>query len=278
MNILPLSPSDAVRAADAIEAAAFVDLYDAAPSPMQRQLGLRVETVAGATALFAPGLPTTMFNRVIGVGLWQRADDAQIDALRERYRAAGVGSWWLHLSPLTEPPGLAQQLLAQGWREPARRSWTKVLRSSTPAPAAPTDLHVGPCRDAEVADTTAAIAASFGMPAPIAHWLAALHGRPRWQLFTVADGERPVGGAALFVDGDGGWLGMGAVLPTHRRRGGQLAAMAARIAAAADAGARWVATETGEPVADEPNPSLANMKRAGFVQVASRLNLEPPPA
>ena len=42
------------------------------------------------------------------------------------------------------------------------------------------------------------------------------------------------------------------------------------------AGARHLVTETGEPMGDEPNPSLANMNRCGFVTVASRLNFVGP--
>jgi hypothetical protein len=68
----------------------------------------------------------------------------------------------------------------------------------------------------------------------------------------------------------------GAVRTSHRRRGGQGALMARRIADAVAAGARYLVTETGEPMADEPNPSLANMKRCGFVTVASRLNFVGP--
>jgi hypothetical protein len=33
-----------------------------------------------------------------------------------------------------------------------------------------------------------------------------------------------------------------------------------------------LSTETGESIAGEPNPSLRNIRRAGFVQVCSRLN------
>ena len=67
-----------------------------------------------------------------------------------------------------------------------------------------------------------------------------------------------------------------AVAESHRRRGGQGALMARRIADALAAGCRHITTETGEPVGDEPNPSLDNMFRCGFVTVASRLNFEAP--
>jgi hypothetical protein len=48
--------------------------------------------------------------------------------------------------------------------------------------------------------------------------------------------------------------------------------LAARINAAAAEGCTVLATETGESVAGEANPSLNNIRRAGFVQVCSRLN------
>ena len=41
---------------------------------------------------------------------------------------------------------------------------------------------------------------------------------------------------------------------------------------AADACCTVIATETGESIAGEVNPSLNNIRRAGFVQVCSRLN------
>jgi hypothetical protein len=54
--------------------------------------------------------------------------------------------------------------------------------------------------------------------------------------------------------------------------------MSRRIADAIAGGAAAIATETGEPVSDEPNPSLANMRRCGFACMASRLNLVAPAA
>jgi GNAT superfamily N-acetyltransferase len=121
-----------------------------------------------------------------------------------------------------------------------------------------------------------AIVAAFEMPPFMAEWLAALHGQPHWRIYAVTDGTQVVGGGCLYVSGELAWLGMGGVLASHRRRGGQGALMARRIADAIEAGALHIVTETGEPIADEPNPSLANMKRCGFVTVASRLNFAGP--
>jgi hypothetical protein len=269
-----MTSREAAALADHVEARAYAGLFAAAPDALRARLGLRVERLAGATALIAPGLPTTMFNRVIGLGLDDAATPGSVAQLRTLFRDAGVKAWWLHWNPDAQPVDMPALLAAQGFTLPARRAWAKMLRETAQPPAVRSDLAVAEARPADVAATASCIAQAFAMPPFMADWLAALHGRPAWRLYAVADAGVVVGGACLFVDGDAGWLGMGAVLASHRRRGGQGAAMARRIADAGAAGCRWVVTETGEPVDDEPNPSLANMRRHGFRQVASRLNFE----
>ena len=269
---------EAAILADRIEAAAFVDLFAAAPAALVARLGLTVKSVAGATALFAPGLQTTMFNRVIGLGLDRPASAADLDALRQDYAGTGHPNWWLHWNPHAAPADGAEWLVAQGFTLPARRSWAKMLRGTALPPAVQTTLHVASAATAQVAATAACIAQAFGMPPLMGDWLAALHTRAQWRIYALADGADIVGGACLYIDSVAGqrtgWLGMGAVLASHRRRSGQAAAMALRISDAVAAGCRWVATETGEAIGDEANPSLSNMRRMGFGRIASRLNFE----
>jgi len=262
--------------ADHIEALAFSDLYAALPAMLQPRLQLQVRRQGGATLLLAPGLPSSMFNRVIGLGLQCPAEAADLDALVAAYTRHGGSPWWLHWSPVAAPADFTQLLHDRGFTSPSRRSWAKVARGAMPPPQISTDLQIVPATTETLAETTAAITQAFGMPPFMPAWLSALQGRPRWQVYSVLDAGRPVGGGCLFIDGDAAWLGMGAVLESHRRRGGQGALMARRIADAQAAGCSHSFTETGEPVGDEPNPSLANMLRCGFVSVASRLNFEAP--
>lgn len=272
----PPAPLEAARIADDAEALAFADLFDAAPAALRDRLGLRVERVADATLLLAPGLPTPMFNRAMGLGLRQPADDAALQAIGDAYRRAGIRGWWLHWNPLAAPDEMPAQLRARGFTPPPRRSWAKMLHGREAPPAIATDLGVAPARDDQIAAVTRAIATAFEMPPFMADWLAALHGRSGWRLYAVTDGAEAVGGGCLFESRDLAWLGMGAVLPSRRRRGGQGALMARRIADAIADGAAHIVTETGEAMADEPNPSLGNMQRCGFVRVASRLNFAAP--
>jgi hypothetical protein len=94
----------AIRLADAIEAAAYGDLYAAAPSSLE----CHTEILRGATPLLAPRIPDTFFNRVIDLGVERPATVADLDAVLGVYRGAGISAFWLHLSPGARPLSLVQ--------------------------------------------------------------------------------------------------------------------------------------------------------------------------
>ena len=130
---------------------------------------------------------------------------------------------------------------------------------------------------AKADEFTAVLAGGFEIPQSVTAMLSHLPGRPGWSWYLAHDGETPVACGALFVHGRHGWLGQAATLPAHRRRGAQSALIAARIGAAAAAGAEVVVTETGEIVDDRPTISYRNILRAGFRAAYLRPNYVSPP-
>ena len=96
--------------------------------------------------------------------------------------------------------------------------------------------------------------------------------RAGWTCLVAYDGDRPVAGGAVYVDGDQAWLGLGATLPQARGRGAQSALLAERIRLAAAAGATTVTTETGVRQEGRPERSYRNILRAGFEEVFERPN------
>ena len=263
------------RLAEAAEAAAFRDLVAAAPRALAEALGLRVLDIDGATALLAPRVPDVFFNRVIGLGVERPATSTGVERLVSAYRDAGVGAWWVHVTPGADPAALTGWLQARGFAPPARRAWAKMVRGPAPAPRFETEVEIREVGPSDAAAVGAQIAAAFGMPAPFAGWIAALAGRPGWRMFGAFAGA-PIGGACLHLQAERAWLGIGGVRADARGRGAHRALMAARLQAAIDAGCRWIVTETGEPVGEERNPSLANMVRCGFERACSRLNYAAP--
>jgi GNAT superfamily N-acetyltransferase len=264
------------RRAEKIEAAAYRELVAAAPAEFARASGLRSTEIAGATLLIAPGIPDTLFNRAIGLGVHRPAAEADLDAVIRAFREAGCKNYWIHLAPCAAPESIARWLEARGFATPARRSWVKMVRGVERPPELGDGLEVGTARAEEQSAAAETIRGAFGMPPPFVPWLAALARRPAWRLYAARADGRVVGGALLYLKGACAWLGAAGVQKEFRGRGAQRALMALRVREAGAAGCSEVHTETGEPVANEFNPSLANMQRCGFTRICSRLNYAPP--
>lgn len=247
-------------------------MYAAAPTNVASALGLRVVSLAGSKLLLAPGLPTPIFNRVIGFGTFETADEAALDAITRVYAEAGVGKFWISVSPAARPASLGDLLQGLGYQPAVRPFWAQMRWGDEPPPAIASMLQVEAARPEEAEDLARVVAKAFEMPPPIVPWLSALAQRDGWTAFAAKSGGRIVGGGFVYVLPPLAWIGMGSILPDFRGDNGQLALFSARIAAAQADGCTSMHTETGEPAGGEPNPSLNNMIRFGFEKVASRRN------
>lgn len=268
-----LDPRD-VHLAESAERAAWRDLFAAAPRELAHRLGLATTELEGATLLLAPGLPLTLFNRVLGLGLDHLPRPETLAAIDSQYRGAAVSRYWAHTTPLPAGQRTAERLAAWGFEHPPRGRWAKMIRGVEPVGASASELNVRLARTSDHGALASVVAAAHGMPAMMAPWIEAVASRERWAMFGVWDREAPVGAGLVFLHGPTAWLGLAGTLPAQRRRGAQGLLMSARIAHAAAHGASAVATETGEPISGEHNPSLANMLRAGFRKAYSRANHE----
>ncbi len=267
-----------VQLADAIEAAAYRELFAAAPAELAAALRIATREIAGATLLMAPAIPDAFFNRVIGLGVHEPPTEAALDTAIAAYRASGAAQWWIHVAPAGEQGTLAGWLEARGFRPAARSRWAKFLRGTAPPPAVQTQSEVRRARPDESAAVAQTIGAAYGMPPPLAAWMAAVQHRPGWRAYAAFEADRMIGAGLLYLEGRNAWLGAGAVRPEARGKHVHRALMAVRIRAAVEAGCTQIATETGVPLGDEPNPSLANIVHCGFENVGSRLNYAAPAA
>jgi GNAT superfamily N-acetyltransferase len=268
-----------IRQVDEVEAAACRAMFAAAPADRAAEVGMRASEVDGATVLVAPGFPGVMFNRVVGLGVSREATQAALDGIQGRYRESGVGAWCIQLNPCAQPAALGAWLQARGFSR--GRSWAKMWRAAdAPLVPAECDLEIRPARPAEHAAAALAICEAFSMGPAMAAIMGAAAGTADWHLVVAVARDEIAGGGFLFHDRQrrAGWLGAGGVRPSWQRHGAQRAFMNARIALAASLGCDYVVTETGEPVGDEPNPSLNNMRRCGFEKVMSRPNWVAPQA
>ena len=254
-----------------IEIDAWRDYCAAAPPPFAQAVGLETAELGGPLLAMCKRIDHYQFNRLMGGGLADDADGRSLETAANRFRDAGLKNGYLQIAPGGRAQALEAKARALGLA-PLERVWVKFSRGDTPAPMPPTDLEITEAKPSDAMDFAQAVVAGFGMPPTLAPWLAAIVGRTGWHAYMARDNGKAVGGAAMFLADGHAWLGIGAVQAVARRRGGQNALLARRIADGLAAGARWFATETGKPLAGEPHPSFSNIQRAGFAIAYERAN------
>lgn len=201
-------------------------------------------------------------NRVYGLGIQVPLTEQGLDALIEEYRRADVSRFMVSWSPVCRPHDAGHWFQERGFRRIP--SVARLARHTDVTLPSPSDLVV--------VEATLADAGQFGelaarcneLPPEYASGLNSTIGHPGWRHYYVLDGERPIAAAALYVEDDVAWAGLGGTLPGDRRRGAQSAVLARRVRDAHDAGARWITSWTTAEFSGRPNQSLRNMKRLGF--------------
>jgi hypothetical protein len=252
-----------------VEAAAFTALWEAAPERIRREHGVRAHTVAGAVCTAVAIVPeNTMINRVTGLGLREPPTDAELDEIDAFFRDAGT-RYAIGLSPFAAPE-LRPRLEARGF-EPGY-AWMKFRRGVELPPPVETALRIEEIGAEHGPAFGSVVARAYGLPEAAAEWLGSAVGVPGFRLFLAWAGDEPAGAGALFVGEGIGWLGLAGTVPEHRRKGAQGTILAARFRAAAAAGLRELATETGEQLPDRPSNSYRNLLRFGFAEQYVRPN------
>ncbi len=272
-----ISYADAELAAMAeqIEIRAWKDIVAAAPLWLRLSAQLVAEESNGTLLLASRGIQNLLFNRVIGLGEYTPATDAQIGGLMDRYAALGICGYWIHVGPYAQPSRLGRVLQAHGLR-PYRRSWVKMMRPARRVTLAPSEVRVRRARLDDAHAVASIVGPAFDLPQHAAELFSHLIERDRWVMYVAELRGEIIATAGMYLDGDMAYLAFSATRAHFRRRGAQRALMQARINHACDAGYHWIATETGFPLAaDEPSPSYHNMLWAGFRPIAIRDNYAP---
>ena len=257
-------------ALEQIEIDAWRDCCAAAPAAFAQAVGLATTELGGPLLATCRRIDHYQFNRLIGGGLGGDEGNS-LDTAAACFREAGLANAYLQIAPGARAAALEQRAHRLGLKR-IERVWVKFSRGAEPAPTPDTDLIVAAATPATATEFGAAVVAGFAMPPALVPWLAALVGRPNWHTYVVCADDRIVGGAAMYVSGERAWLGIGAIQADARRRGGQGALLARRVADGLARGVRLFATETGKPLAGEPHPSFSNIQRAGFVIAYERAN------
>ncbi|MGW5579285.1 hypothetical protein [Micromonospora chokoriensis] len=252
--------------------AEFMFRYESgAPADVRDALGIRTARVGGGVVLSMRHDPTGYWSKALGFGVDEPVTGELIAQVCDVYRAEGTPSAVIQIAP---------DRLPADWDEICVREnitpggvWVKLAGAIDALKPGGTDLRVGPVPDESVPEWASVVLRCFGMPEEhLGPMLVESVRDPGFRPFAAWDGAEMVAAANLFVHGEVGSLNTGATLPSHRGRGAQSGLLAARVAAAAAAGCRWVTAETGRPAPGSSNPSLDNMLRLGMSPLYERRN------
>lgn len=259
--------------AERIERAALADLHAAASPEISEALGLRTEEVAGALVSIVGGDKSIVVNRTVGLGVEQPATREAVSRVIDLYGEAGVQRFYVHVHPEAQPAELREWLLEAGLKK--GRGWMKFHRGTEPAPEGTSPLDVRPIGPEHAADFGRILVPCFDLAEGSAALLASLVGREGWRCFMSFAGDEPAGTGALYIRDRIAWFDWGATHTDHRRKGGQNAALRARVREALSLGCRRMLTETGESVDGDPQHSYKNILKAGFQTDRVRENYVP---
>jgi len=254
-------PSGVASWCERIEARAWSDAVLALSERSGNVLRANAAEVNTVKLTSVASLDFGPFNRGLGLGIEQPADEQAVSDIVAFYDRAGVSHYTISVSPLAQPPEIAGWLAAQGMAPTAKSAklWRLPAATDPVQSSFRTELI-----DASAAPAWAGVQrAAWGMPKGMTPWFTATVGRSGWRHYLGFDEETPVTAAALFVSERVGWLGFGATVPSHRGRGGQTGTLARRVKDAQELGCSLLVTETGDP-SETPNPSYDNIVRAGF--------------
>jgi hypothetical protein len=257
--------------AELTEAGLMFELESTAPEAVQSALGMASRRIGGGVALSMRDDPSGYWSKALGFGFDEPVTAELMARVCDFYRSEGSPGAVIQIAPSLLPPDWDDICAAQNISPGSY--WVKLACEVDAFHPGATELRVGPAGP-DLADEWASVMLrGFGMPEQgLAAMMAAFVGHPRFHPYAAWDGDEMIAAASLFIDQRVGAFFGASTLPTHRSRGAQSALLAIRARKAAEAGCRWLTAEAGKPTGDSVNPSLNNMKRAGFTTLYARQN------
>ncbi|WP_406079030.1 GNAT family N-acetyltransferase [Micromonospora sp. NBC_00858] len=261
------------RLAELAEAAFMVRYVVDVPERVSSALGTADTGIGGGVALSTRHGETHYWSKALGFGFAEPVTQDLMDRIFAFYREQGTEVATIQIAPGRLPADW-DEIRAAERLEPGSVIIQLACELDAFRIEGVTDLRIGlvPSRDADQWADVFAQGFKWPRGGSVAELVAAAVANPRLHTYGAWDGDRVVAAASLFVHGEVGVLAGAATAPDHRGRGAQSALIAARARAAAEAGCRWLVTQTWRPSPGSVNHSLNNMLRGGLVPLYDRQN------
>jgi GNAT superfamily N-acetyltransferase len=271
----PAMSADQIRLLERSEMACWRTWFMAPGPSLVDNLGLRFENLYGAQLAISSKLDYLLFNRVLGLGNEEPVSPAIVDRIVQTYLKSGVQRFFMQISPVAEPKLLTTWLKDRGFQ--MSEPWAKLKRGTGPVEKVdfePTIKQLAPADKATAATWGRIVQTAFEYPPETAEWFAGLVELARWRAYLAYEGEKAVGAAAMFINGEWASLEIGVVLPEAQNHGFHSALIARRIRDATAAGCKTLTMETSAEREQGRAQSFRNARRMGFDLAYFRENWE----
>jgi hypothetical protein len=257
------------------EIAAWRTIYQALSADLAAQLGIGYAEEYGALRIWNRSAPVFLFNRVIGLGLFEEATDAVIDAILTGVRATRTSAQ-IEVAPTAWPTDLVTRLRSRGLM--SATSWLihyRTLDDDVPIVETP-GYRIERVTAANAAAWSDTLLTAWDFPAKAATGVLALT-VPLAQNPTIiclaaiheASGQIVGGGMLYALDGVAG-LYADCVRPAYRQHHLHDALIATRLAEARRLGCDLACSQTLAH-----HPAEHNMAQAGFKIAYEQQNFVP---
>jgi hypothetical protein len=205
----------AAAAIEAAEAAAWADLYAAAPADFADDGGIGVRAVGEACVIRWAATGRRYFSRVIGLGVSEPATEAAIDEILAGYREAGIDMFLLQSLPHCRPSAYEIWLRQRGLQPFDAQD--RVVRGGEPYQPPPPAFSARRFQVEPVDAATADEWAEFLQRVyrlETGSWLQRLIGRPGWHPYLAREDGEIVAARTMYIGADRlAWLGMDGPVP-----------------------------------------------------------------
>ena len=238
----------------------------------QSHLGTTWRRFGGGVAMAMRNDPTGYWSKALGFGFESPVTRELVDDIVDFYRSAGVTSATLQLAPSVLPERWADMAAAAGLGPGSLIAKLGCSIDDVTLPHDKGELEVRAVTPQDARQWAGVTLRGFGFPLEIGfeEMAAATATDPRFRAFAAWDDREMVAAGILFLHGKTGSLNAGSTLANHRNSGARTALIAARIAAARQAGCTRIVAETGQPGPGATNPSFDNLRRFGLKSVYAR--------
>jgi hypothetical protein len=244
------------------EIEARANYYMSAPAEFLSKYGVKTLRVGSFLVMMIAGLNQEFFNRIVGLGVREKATPLMLDDAIAIMQKAGNKNYLVQICPHAQPATIHEWLLARGFVR--GRDQAKFFRNNSAPIVCPTDLRIKLIAEESATAFADIIITVFNMSPELHPLMRGTVGKPGWRHYLAYAAEHPVAAGAMFIKNGIGWLGFGSTIASQRRHGVQGALIMRRLQDGIDLGCQWFVSETAVASSDKPSPSYQNMLRGGF--------------